>query len=98
MSMLSTPARRGQCQTVQQVIKMYLAQAKRDLSARSYETVSCILGRFDKACGRLKIRKCRPFDFQCWLNEHPEYASEWYRRCVISTIKRAFYWACEMEL
>jgi integrase len=98
MSILSTPARRGQCQTVHQVITMYVAQARRDLSARSYETVSCILRRFDKACGRLKIRKCRPFDLQCWLNEHPEYASEWYRRCVISSIKRAFNWALEMEL
>src|SRR5207244_667783 len=98
MSILKTPAHRGQCQTVRQVIKMYLAQAKRDLSARSYETVSCILRRFEKACGRLKISKCRPFDLQCWLNDHPEYRSEWYRRCVISTIKRAFNWACEMEL
>jgi integrase len=77
---------------------MYLAQARRDLSARSYETVSCILRRFDKACGKLRIAKCRPYDLQCWLNEHPEYASEWYRRCVISTVKRAFYWGLEMEL
>src|SRR5438132_6344536 len=98
MSILSAPAHRGQCQTVSEVITMYLAQARRDLSARSYETVSCILRRFEKACGRLKIAKCRPFDLQCWLNEHPEYASEWYRRCVISTIKRAVNWSCEMEV
>ena len=39
MSTTITPARRGQCQTVHEVIKMYLAQAKRDLTARSYETV-----------------------------------------------------------
>jgi hypothetical protein len=90
MSILSKPAHRGQCQTVRKVIMMYLAQAKRDLAARSYETVSCILRRFEKACGQLRLTKCRPFDLQCWLNEHPEYASEWYRRCVISTIKRAF--------
>jgi integrase len=31
-------------------------------------------------------------------NALPERRSEWYRRCVISTIKRAFNWACEMEL
>jgi integrase len=37
-------------------------------------------------------------NLQCWLNEHPEYRSEWYRRCVISSIKRAFNWALEMEL
>jgi integrase len=98
MSILITRHVRGQCQTVRQVIKMYLAQARRDLAARSYETVSCILRRFDEACGQLKIGKCRPYDLQCWLNEHPEYASEWYRRCVISTIKRAFNWSCEMEL
>jgi integrase len=98
MSILSAPARRGQCQTVHQVITMYLAQARRDLSARSYETVSCILRRFDKACGKLRIANCRPYDLQCWLNEHPEYASEWYRRCVISSIKRAFNWGVEMEL
>jgi integrase len=95
MSILITRHMRGQCQSVNQVIQMYLAQAKRDLAARSYETVSCILRRFEKACGRLKISKCRPFDLQCWLNEH---RSEWYRRCVISTIKRAFNWALEMEL
>jgi integrase len=98
MSILSAPARRGQCQTVHDVIKMYLAQAKRDLAARSYETVSCILHHFDKSCGRLKIGKCRPFDVQCWLNEHPEYRSEWYIRCVVATIKRSFNWALEMEL
>lgn len=33
MSILSTPARRGQCQTVHEVIEMYLAQAQRDLAA-----------------------------------------------------------------
>ena len=98
MSILSAPAARGQCQTVNEVIAMYLAQARRDLSARSYETVACILRRFGKTCGRLRLDECRPFDLQCWLNEHPEYRSEWYRRCVISSIKRAFNWTCEMEL
>jgi integrase len=98
MSILSAPAHRGQCQTIHEVIEMYLAQARRDLSARSFETVSCILGRFDKSAGQLTLAECRPFDLQCWLNEHPEYSSEWYRRCVISSIKRAFNWACEMEL
>jgi integrase len=44
------------------------------------------------------LAECRPFDLQCWLNDHPEYRSEWYRRCVVSTIKRAFSWAMEMEL
>jgi integrase len=77
---------------------MYLAQARRDLSARSYDTVSCILRRFDDSAGELSLAECRPFDLQCWLNQHPEYRSEWYRRCVISTIKRAFNWSCEMEL
>jgi integrase len=98
MSILSEPGRRGQCHTVQEVIETYLAQARRDLSARSYETVSCILRRFDGSSGELTLADCRPFDLQCWLNEHSEYRSEWYRRCVISSIKRAFNWACEMEL
>jgi integrase len=98
MSILSAPSYRGQCQTVHKVIEMYLAQARRDLSARSYETVSCILRRFDDSAGELTLAECRPFDLQCWLNEHPEYRSEWYRRCVISSIKRAFNWAHEMEL
>src|SRR5438552_3836162 len=98
MSILVRPAVRGQCQTVHQVIDMYLAQARRDLTPRSYETVACILRRFGKSCGRLRLTDCRPFDLQCWLNDHPEYRSEWYRRCVVSTIKRAFNWTCEMEL
>jgi integrase len=98
MSILSAPGRPGQCETVHEVIDMYLAQARRDLSTRSYETVSCILRRFDQSAGELTLAECRPFDLQCWLNEHPEYRSEWYRRCVISSIKRAFNWACEMEL
>jgi integrase len=75
-----------------------LAQAGRDLSPRSYETVACILRGFAKTCGDLALAECRPFDLQCWLNDHPEYRSEWYRRCVVSTIKRAFNWSCEMEL
>jgi integrase len=98
MSILSAPARRVQCQTVHEVIEMYLAQARRDFSVRSYETVSCILRRFDESARELTLAECRPFDLQCWLNEHPEYRSEWYRRCVISSIKRAFNWALEMEL
>jgi hypothetical protein len=77
---------------------MYLAQARRELSVRSYETVACILRRFEKACGHLPLTECRPFDLQSWLNDHPEYRSEWYIRCVIGTIKRAFNWGCEMEL
>src|SRR3984893_6620318 len=98
MSILVRPIRPGQCQTVQDVIRLYLAQAGRDLSARSYETVACILRRFAKTCGDLPLAECRPFDLQCWLNDHPEYRSEWYRRCVVSTIKRCFNWTCEMEL
>ena len=50
-----------------------------------------------RTAGESALTDCRPFDLQCWLNEHPEYASEWYRRCV-STIKRAFAWTTEMEL
>src|SRR5438309_1519679 len=79
MSILVRPIRPGQCQTVQDVIRMYLAQARRDLAARSYETVACILRRFEKACGHMPLAECRPFDLQCWLNDHPEYRSEWYR-------------------
>jgi hypothetical protein len=48
MSIHSAPARRGQCQTVHDVIAMYLPQARRDLSPRSYETVACILRRFER--------------------------------------------------
>jgi integrase len=92
------PRTTEQCHTVRHVITMYLAQARRDLSPRSYETVACILRRFDATCGRLTLAECRPFDLQCWLNDHPEYRSEWYVRCVVSTVKRAFNWACEMEL
>jgi integrase len=98
MSSSTTPVRRGQCQTVHDVIELYLAQARRDLTARSYETVQCILNRFSETAGTLALAECRPFDLQCWLNDHPEYRSEWYRRCVVSTIKRAFTWATEMEL
>jgi integrase len=92
------PRTTEQCHNVRHVITMYLAQARRDLSPRSYETVACILSRFDAVCGRLTLADCRPFDLQCWLNDHPEYHSEWDLRCVVSTIKRAFNWACEMEL
>jgi integrase len=103
MSILVRPVRPGQCQpgqcqTVHDVIAIYLPQARRDLSARSYETVACILRRFDKSCGDLPLTECRPFDLQCWLKEHPEFRSEWYRRCVVSTIKRCFNWTLEMEL
>jgi integrase len=98
MSILKMPRTNEQCHTVHHVITMYLAQARRDLSPRSYETVACILRRFDAACGRLTLAECRPFDLQCWLNDHPEYRSEGYLRCVVSTVKRTFNWACEMEL
>jgi integrase len=98
MNILSAPGRPGQCLTVHEVIEFYLAQARRDLSVRSLETASCILRRFDQSCGHLNLAECRPFDLQCWLNDHPEYRSEWYVRCVISSIKRVFNWACEMEL
>ena len=77
MSILITRASRQQCQTVHNVIEMYLSQAKRDLAARSFETVSCILRRFDAYAGPLTLAECRPYDLQCWLNDHPEYRSEW---------------------
>jgi hypothetical protein len=69
MSILVPPARRGQCQTVNDVIAMYLAQARRDPSPRSYETVSCILCRFGKSCGCLRLAVCRAFVL---AHEHPE--------------------------
>src|SRR6516225_5110747 len=98
MSILRMPRTTEQCHTVHHVIAMYLAQARRDLSPRSYDTVACILRRFDAACGRLTLTECRPFDLQCWLNDHAEYRSEWDLRCAVSTVKRAINWALEMEL
>jgi hypothetical protein len=80
------------------VIRMYLGKQGATCRPVPTRTVACILRRFEKSCGDLPLAECRPFDLQCWLNDHPEYRSEWYRRCVVSTIKRCFNWACEMEL
>jgi hypothetical protein len=55
MSILNALSRPRQCETVHEVVETYLAQAQRDLSARSYETISCILSRFDESAGHLSL-------------------------------------------
>jgi integrase len=85
--------------TIGEVIQLYLQHAQRELSERTYQdNVASVLGRFSAACGHLVINSCRPFDLQQWLDQHPEFASNWTIKRVIGTIKRAFNWALDMGL
>jgi hypothetical protein len=88
MSILSAPGRPGQCQTVHEVIEMYLAQARRDLSTRSYETVSCILHRFDESAGQMTLAECRPFDLQCSTRGAIRVVGSLSRRCIVLCRRR----------
>jgi integrase len=87
-----------ECQTVRDVIEVYLPQARRDLGEQCYQTRSVHLAKFARDLGHLLIADCGPFDLQNWLNGRPEFASAWTVQGVITSIKRAFNWAEEMEL
>jgi integrase len=87
-----------QCRTVHEVLKAYLAEARRTLCAERLVIVQSLLGRFDATCGRLTLSEARPYDLLQWVNANPQFQSEWTRRQVFSIVKRALNWAVEMEL
>jgi integrase len=84
--------------TVAQVLEHYLRLGMEDLAERSRENIQHTLDLFAAEDGRRHLADCRPLDLRAFLNRHLEFKSEWTKRRVVATIKRAFAWAEEMEL
>jgi len=95
---LQRPPMPRQCQTVHDVISLYLPQAKREVAATSYEYMARYLEKFDQDYGQVAVQDLRPFDLQFWLNQQTTLRSEATIRRIISGIKRVFNWALDMEL
>jgi integrase len=86
-----------ECKTIREVIQLYLPEAKRELAPETFKMRARTLTLFDKDCGHLAIEEARAMDLHNWLNQFPAW-SDWYRANHVTSVKRAFNWALDMEL
>jgi integrase len=91
------PAHR-KIRTVAQVLDFYLDHGIRDLCPRAQDDARHVLEVFADDYGAQRLTDCRAVDLMTWLQGHPEWSSEWTRRRIIATTKRAFNFAVETEL
>jgi integrase len=89
----------GAASTVAQVAAIYLAQAKLDVSPRTYETREWHVRLFANLYGAISLAALKPFHVTQFLNHYAaNFRSEWTVRGVLVSIRRLFNWLVEMDL
>lgn len=81
--------------TVQDVIDLYLAYARRRVAARTYENCESVLTRFCAEHGDALLAECKPYHLSNWIDSHAEFKSDWTICRVVRTIQRPFNWAAK---
>ena len=89
--------------TVQDVVDRYLHHlstrlAAGDYSAHGFEDSERELRKFAAQHGTKLLTDCRRHDLTSWLDDHPEWRSNWTKRRILTTVIRPFLWAEDEEL
>ncbi len=81
--------------SVRQVIDVFLNN-DRTSSARALLERKRVLDLFCASFGSRLVSECRPIDLVAWVNGHNEWASDWTRLRIVSTIQRPMNWASKL--
>jgi integrase len=94
----ANPAPASEAPTVASIIDLYLASASRQLSQGTLPMLKYRLQAFAEAHGWRLIRDCLPFHLTNWLDNNPQWATDWTRNSVVSIVHRPFNWAVKQRL
>jgi integrase len=83
---------------VADVISLYLADAKNNLTKRSFEGRSAALTDFAATFGNVRLADAKPYHLTLWLNNHPQWKSAWTRRGAVAGVEAAFNWGVKLGL
>ena len=84
--------------TVASVIERYQTFAEKRLSTSTQATRQPYLQSFAEAHGWRNIADARPDHMEAWLDEHPEWQSDWTKNAAIRNVQVAFNWAWKCRL
>jgi integrase len=85
-------------QTVASVIETYQSLNKKRLAASTWAVRTPYLQSFAEAHGWRLIADCKPLHMEEWLDEHPEWASDWTKSGAARNVQVAFNWAWKQRL
>ena len=80
-------------QTVASVIETYLSFATKRLSTGTLDRRIPYLQSFAEEHGFRLIRHSKPFHMEAWLDNHPEWKSDWTKNGALRNVQAAFNWA-----
>jgi integrase len=76
---------------------LFLDYSQKHNEPATYEWYRSFLQDFCDHYGRLVVADLKPFHMTRWLDAHPGW-NDGGRRCAITSVKRAFNWACDEGL
>lgn len=87
-------------QTVASIIERYLRHAKNTYAERSLYERQLILQSFAEKHGWREVndRDCLPYHITEWIDEHPEWKSDWTKAQVVAVVQRPFNWAAKERI
>jgi integrase len=80
-------------QTVASVIDTYLGFARKRLAPSTLGVRIPYLQSFAELHGWRPVSECKPFHMEAWLDDHPEWASDWTKNSALRNVQVAFNWA-----
>jgi integrase len=94
------PAPASDDATVASIIDAYLSSAKKRYSERTYAERQRYLQQFAETHGWRKVndQDCLPFHLSSWLDDHPDWKSDWTLAQIVNIIQRPFNWAAKQRL
>jgi integrase len=84
--------------TVASIIDTYLTHSKRATAASTYAMRLPYLQSFAEAHGFRVVRECRPIHATTWLDDNPQWFSDWTRCGAATIVQRPFNWAVKQGL
>lgn len=96
----TNPAPEGPERTVASIIELYLKVNGKRYDERSLSERKHYLQRFAEAHGFRKVtdKDCLPVHLEQWVNDHPEWKSDWTVSQVLNIVQRPFNWAVKKRL
>jgi integrase/recombinase XerC len=88
----------GADQTVASVIETYQSYSNSRLAGSTVAVRSPYLQSFAEAHGFRPIRECTPLHMEQWLDEHPQWKSDWTKNGAVRNVQVAFNWAVKKRV
>jgi integrase len=85
-------------QTVASVIETYQEFARKRLASNTMAVRAPYLQSFAEAHGWRLVADCKPLHMEQWLDEHPEWVSDWTKNGALRNVHVAFNWARKRRL